>query len=758
MKHFLLIVSFLLSLFGWACGFDEPERNGSYTMYNQDLVLSPTYDHFLYYPDEAYNLSYVSFASSDGNPLHDSRYQENLNLWVKSFPHWSKKEIIELLFSDPSDQLKKNHQTPTDQLVFEYARFAKSIEQSPTSYQNPWRYKTYLNNMTYSFIEYIQLGLEKFRTEKNPALKQRYGYQVIKLLRYNKDYKAAFHFFETEIKNQFEKNEIYYYTIDQLAGCYYNLKQFKEALNLFIQVFTHSKDRKNSAYLSYMFCLNHVNPETLFEKNQEERLNFYLLKSMSDFNDPIAILKAIKSIDLNDERLKVVFARNITYLDRFIWDTSDDKWNSYNRKTIEDLLSFANTMKNQSQDTFWLYSYAYLKGVNGQYKTAIAHLKTITHKAFIKDRDDLIFLFDAMQWKSTSDIKLSYFNGYFEFTTHQNIEDYTYSDNDVHHYIKDHVLFKLYYQDKKYAEAFLINNNFGVQIAEHALIDILMTFVDKPNKNPLEKLLMKNADKTPKNELKYHKGNLHLIDADFEKALNIFPKSPQTYEIPNLIFSNTLKICFSCPAQQIMKDSVYLDSNFDFIPEKMNSKTLAGVLLKLEHLSHSDSGHIAHLSNYLLGNFYNNISNTGYYRGILWAHTNCCKGDYLRNESPYSYRKEHHFETKFSNLYYPHTAYFALAKKATKYYEKTLEHITDKEFRAKIIFLIAQSTQNYIDNITIGTIDVYDNDYYLQTVFPDTTYYLRHSELVKEMNTTYKDTEFRSKIIKACSYFNVYNQ
>ncbi len=496
MKYLLLIISLFSSYLGWACGAPEyHEHHFYYPIFNQELASKTQYGQFLFYPHERVNFENQTSNPSDANLKH----QGNINLWTTHFENWSKEEIVELLFSEHSNKLKNNHQSPLDHSIFEYIQFAKSLEQSTDEYKDPWKYSLYLNNNTVPFSDKIQLGLEKFQSEKNPFLKQRYGYQIIKTLRYNKDYNAAFYFFEHEIENHFEHNEIYYYSLDQIAGCYYNLQQFSKALPLFIKVFTHSKDRRGSAYLSYMFCLNHVNPEAILADHDDERLNFYLLKSMSDFNDPFSILESIKTVDVNDERLKIVFARNIAYLDRTIWSKNKTENNTPNQEHIQKLSTFAKSITTSSKDEFWLYAYAYLQGVLGEYKQAVYYLNKISDEDFIDDRNNLILLFNAMQWKSTSDIDKSYFENQIEFRNTSIVEydqynDYTKSDF-IQDYIKDHVLFKLYYQEEKYAEAFLINNSFKTQISEHALIDILMEFVDKPNKNSLEIILMKNVGK-----------------------------------------------------------------------------------------------------------------------------------------------------------------------------------------------------------------------------------------------------------------------
>lgn len=742
LSYFLIsIVS--LSLAGG--GEPYPEDHFYYSMFNQELINNQDYIGFLYYT--GYNDYYV---------IENEGYQRDQNanndLWLTSFPSLSEYKLSHLKSGLPIQYLKEHlicDLTPIDSTIGQYFIFAQEIEKSFTPvYGDPWKYRTYLNkNSVTNPIELIQKGLKLYHSEKNKFLKQRYGYQIVKSLRYNKQYKEAIYFFQSEHLDLNDHNEIYYYTLDQIGGCYYNLKDYDKAITLFTQVSTHSKDRRASAILSYKFCLNHTDPKNVF-KDKNEILNYHLLNSMSDFNDGISILKSMISIDKNDDRIEVIFARNMSFLDREIWP----KNNSFsNRENLSEhiiqlkkgLLSFAKSMRNAKNKSYWNFAYYYLLGVNKHYKQAVEGFKSITDPTFIEESQDFIMLFTAMQWKSSSEINQNFFKKGLRI----HCENWDY--NPKQHYIKN-IIFDLLYQDNKYAEAYLINHKLGQynKRFEHQLIDSLISFINKPNKSHLEQLLSKNYDKNAIHNLLLTKGKQYILAGEFKNAEVTFNKIKQdSNSINNSIFSNTLKTCCcSCPESEMMTDSVYLADIFSFIPSKMNYLELSQSLIRLDQLGQNDTIWQGQLAHYLLGNFYNNITSTGYHYGLLWGQSACCYNSY------YDYNDNCSYYSDENASYYPwRVDKYSEADTAIMYYTKVIEHSKNTELKARTTFLLAQCELNiHGDNWLWNN----EGEDYKQIL--ESHYYYTYSNLFKTLNSTYKNSKFHSKILKECSHFNKY--
>lgn len=740
----LVIITLVFKVQILACGGgDYGEYYDFYPVFNQELIGSEEYSPFLFSRDQMY------YDGDDEYRDVMDKQKGNFDLWLKHFPQYELEDLDDLFFNQGFESnFKKKYNSEIDLAVLEYVNYARSIEKRYIS-PNRWSYKNHLNGRdAVDYSEFVKIGIEKYNKVKNKALKQRYAYQIIKGLRYNKDYNGLLHFYEKEKLNNLQKNEMYYYTLDQLGGCLYQLKQYDKAISIFTKVFTHSVDRKKSAHLSYQFCLQYTQTK-LDLKNKSEMMSFYLLKNRSSFNDGFEILKEMKALDKNDGRLEVVFARMMSYFDREYWSSHRDYTKEFDDKNrpgwLNKLKSFASEMKSSKNKDYWNYCYFYLLGLEKQYDKAILGLSKIRNPKFKRDIADLTVLFKVKGWKTTNDIDQKYF---LSWNTINKEERYDESYSGSRHVIKNH-LEKLFVAEGKFAQAYLMNNTLGEgRFSEHQLINQLHEFIDKPKKTNFEKFLVKNLGPTPKIDLQYDQALLYLIEGDFDLAIKTFPDVQMDHYIPKTIFSNTLKTCFECSAESMMTDSVYLASIFDFIPDVMNQKVLAKVLIDLKEMAAKELNWKGQLANYLLGNYYNNISNTGYFRGILWYDVNCCDYGYVTHANT-------NMELKDYILSYNQNpkVYFDFATQATVFYNQVIGSSNNKELKARTTFLLAQCELNNLDNESSSILSYkYDSNSYQYNFDKNNVL----DEIYNNLNTTYKDTKFHAQIIKECSYFKAY--
>ncbi len=743
-NYILILVLSILSTFNsLGCGADIYYDDSDYfAFFNRRLISNPYYLDYLYSSQSQFR---EQLPSANRN-----KYTGNINLWIKSFPHWTQKDLEQLLFTSHLDELKTKYTKAIDRSIFEYVNFAKTIPTTSQNNSHAWTYSSYLKQNISTAESIIESGIQKYNIEKNKALKQRYAYLIIKLLRYNKDYQGALYFFESEKLDTYKHNELYYYSLDQIAGCHYYLKEYNTAIKQFIQVYTHSSDRKISAYRSYKFCLNHTNLENVF-KNKDEILDYYVLRSLSNFDDGISILNKMKSVRKQDERIEVVFAKQMNYLDQ-LNSLTNTKKEASTIQFIQDLKTFSKSMFKTKNKVFWKYSYQYLLGLEGKYDEAIDGLKLITDSKYIQDRDALILLFNALQWKSITDIDQIFFNRPAPLNSPE-LE----SVNTIHHYIKHTILSRLFINEELYAQAYLIHNQIGQnRITDMELIESLIAFINNPNKTPLDKTIIKtqNSNQLLENLYRY-KGNLYINEGQFTEATQSFKQAIETADIPNSIFSNTLQTCYNCTESSMMTDSVYLAKPFDFIPQQMSSYDLAQVLVKLEAMSKDIEHWKGQLAHYLLGNFYNNISNTGYYRGKLWGEHNCCDYYYMKDSWMNNYSDPITYPNNITYYNHSTSVYYSLAINAQKYYQTVLESSNNIELKARTTFLLAQCEWNDIEN---NNREITYHNYNHSIISFDSHEYNTYKTLFDSLNSTYKNTKFHTQIIKECSYFRLYTQ
>lgn len=156
-----------------------------------------------------------------------------------------------------------------------------------------------------------------YNAAKNPEIKQRYGYQLVRFNHYTRNFDAALQAFKSYVQPISLKGAAYYMALDQLAGAQRGLQMGSEANWNFFQVFKNSKSRKESAFVS-MKLSDTASFNNILKRagNNEEKNMAYFLLGYEDFTNPIPMMEKMYDIDPNSEILKVMAARSINELER----------------------------------------------------------------------------------------------------------------------------------------------------------------------------------------------------------------------------------------------------------------------------------------------------------------------------------------------------------------------------------------------------------------------------------------------------------
>ena len=198
-----------------------------------------------------------------------------------------------------------------------------------------------------------------------------------------------------------------------------------------------------------------------------------------------------------------------------------------------------------------------------------------------------------------------------------------------------------------------------------------------------------------------------------------------------------------------MADEVY--KAFPFIATTFSRKQLAENLIALEQLRQDEKQWKVKLANYLLGNYYFNISNTGYYRGLLTSNSNCCSYSYTFNdqikEADAIIKNKENYN--LSTIFLHDKNYFDMSSVAMQYYQNTIDLSTDRELSARCLYLMAKCELNRFYNVgASATFEVKENEYY--------TFKLPQYKSFKTLEEEYSSTDFYNMIIDECSYFKLY--
>ncbi|WP_109436077.1 hypothetical protein [Aquimarina sp. AU119] len=686
----------------------------------------------------------------------------NVNLWKEVLLDWSTKDIENVIYNFDSFNWK-NKTTKAEKSAKTYIEFAQQCSEAfrYRNKRNSWDYDEILAQKTVNTEALLAKANLLLSAEANQQLKARYYYQIIRILHYSKSFSEAVNFYKTKVEDQLPKNEIYYYITDQVAGCYYSLKDYEKAAYLFTKVLNKSIDRKKSAFLSYNFCANKNAEGKPYFSGIDDEKDVLLIASLRDFSDEVNNINKFIHLDAKDPRVELLFMRALSNVERDIWPRNIGTFdrtlpNIQNNKNYKELLQIAEQQIENTQiknKDFWKITSSYLSFINNDLTTANQKLNKV--QSFPEQKKTLSIIYKVFSWDTITPENENYLI--------KIIEDHP-TNEDWKPLILDRIS-HIYYKNNKIGKAFLVHNHLEnvKNISSLELLNALEKFYHKPNKSKYENMLLNNKSQSSLDFISYinhQKGVYYLYQRNPEEALIYFNKEKnpaREASIPGTIFSNNIKECFSCPEKNIMADEVYKADVFSFIKTNFSKKELAINLIELKKLTHNEKQWKSKLANYLLANYYYNISNTGYYRGILTNNGNCCDYNYI------DYANDRYKNTKIganiianrsgytlSDVSYYDKHYFGLSDTAIEYYQKVIDLSTDKELNARCLYLMAKCELNdYYNNGSSNTFEIKLSEY--QTI------QLPNYNSFKILKEQYSDTEFHKMIIRECSYFKAYS-
>ncbi|MDE5422075.1 hypothetical protein L3073_07620 [Ancylomarina sp. DW003] len=764
MKKILTYIFILISSNVLACGGGFWEGMSFYNLFKQTNISAEAFYPFL-------RNEYSTFYGEDfyGQQKEIIYPKGNINLWLEILSDWDRKDIERAVYDfDNFDWSERNSEI--EKQVKTYLDFANLCSQS-FSYRNrinTWNYDEVLEQKTADGSALLARANVLVNKETNQQLRMRYYYQIIRIMHYSKDWDEAINFYESKIENQFPKNEMYYYILDQVAGCYYSLNDFDKAAYLFTKVLNKSWDRKKSAFISYNFCTYKNAEGRSFFTGKEDEKDLLLITSLRNFSDEISNLNKFISLDANDERVELLFMRALSNVEREIWPkyigVRNKSLPSYeNNTTYQHLLKIAEQQAINSlvqNKEFWKIISSYLSFIKQDIELAKDKLTQVN--AFPEQKKNLSMVYEVFAWKELTPEN----ENHLVKILNQNpeVNDWRYEQkNDWRHLILDKVA-HTYYINKEIAKAFLVHNPIEniKRINSLELLDALEKLYNKTDKSGYEKDLLKHKANSSLSVVDYinkQKGVYYLYQKDPGTALEFLAKTQSGDQtiIPASIFSNNIKECFECEVDSVMSDEVYKADVFAFISDSFTLKDLARNLVELEKLTEDEKQWKAKLANYLLANYYYNISNTGYYRGIINNRGNCCDYNYI-NYSFYNYYEKKVSEEiiakkagyNLSDISNYGKKYFHLSTTAMQYYQNVLSLSSDKELNARCLYLMAKCELN-----------VYYNEGCKDTFTTKISSYreitLPKYKSFKVLKEDYTETKFYEMIIKECSYFKMYS-
>jgi hypothetical protein len=114
--------------------------------------------------------------------------------------------------------------------------------------ENSFYYNREENRKNATALDYnktISALTSLYNAARNPEIKQRYGYQLVRLNHYTRNYNSAMQAFKSYVEPIKLKGTVYYMALDQLAGAQRGMEMNSDANWNFFQVFMKVKTVRN---------------------------------------------------------------------------------------------------------------------------------------------------------------------------------------------------------------------------------------------------------------------------------------------------------------------------------------------------------------------------------------------------------------------------------------------------------------------------------------------------------------------------------
>jgi hypothetical protein len=690
----------LTALWGksFACGWDEGDWY-YYNLFNQEIMNDERYRPFLlvygsrYYTNDTLRngnieewRQYLGLSYEDTQYLVFKASREDLQNLSKG------KAVLDGNMSFATASFMKNHKQAL--LYLAYAKYLEPymriIPGEDTDFY--WDLPEYAYNAGDLDYEKVKTVLTKsWNAESDNELKLRYGYQLVRLAHYTRRYQEAVQLFNQYVEPLKMHTELYYYALAQKAGALRGLGETQQANRDFIRVFANSYDLKTMAYTSLtMGWDNEIDFADFVASaaDNNERNDIFFMMGYSDFNNPVNEIEKIVATDPDAIQAKVLMVRAVNMIERRMLP-SEPNWEQEGNNSLYPYLSPTDTESraffNQalrlsdmqrdkaSDKNFWNLASSYLHFLNKDFDLAGRCLDNV--QSTKDDYLDMVnhlgaYLDICRQPKINADVEYYLFDNYAELIKGEENYNYNYAYNTF----VGLVLANRYALQGERAKSYLTLHHI-VQITDEpteALVDDVQAFLNKKKKTSLECYLADNSTlevANPNNYLSYIKGVLRLTEGDLKSAKSLFEKQTRLQVSP-LIFGHNIVVYFSGDEEEIMRDD-YI-GEFAFLHDNMSELEVTDALIQLQKLG-DKKGDEAAKANYLIANFFYNVSRTGYYRHYLRFDDN----------NGFSYWKFGPDAKAYKNTLELSNAYLEKARKTA----------TDRELLAHIIFAQAKNAQ-----------------------------------------------------------------
>jgi hypothetical protein len=705
-------------------------------------------------PETFVDKSYAPlFLSSDffynySDNEHNSRFNDEIvSDWAKYLGESANKESVKFFLVDSSAKdvgklyayykTKKNNpislkwskkiklQDYKVKHFVEFLHYSQQIEIASVNDYDYWSYEAVRTNL-FKDLKWIKSIENKYNTAKDPFMKNRYWFQVVKAYFYSSSQQNAITFFN-KTANTVAKNTLYYRALSYVAGIEYRQKHYAKSNYYYSQVFDKCPSlRIVSAYSFHPKEQKDWNQALVMAKNNDEKAALWAIQGY--YGDEEKAIASIYALKPQSEHLDYLLTRLINNQERKIDKSFQDKTVLENKKRTKDsihksaivLVTQIAQANKTTKPYLWDIAAGYLETLNGNFveadknfdkaenkmpkKTlAIAQLRLLR---FVNNLSKIDQLNPNNEKTILKDLSWLYFE-----LPKKGIENFRYEN--ASKWSKDYLSALYHSQNNKIlAELFVRKPDFYNN--EKDLLE-MKSFLMQSNKTGLEAIAAKVYELKLDDIIEYQVVKV-TFDNKISEAIVLMEESGSegTAFLANP-FNGNIQDCHDCEHLAYQKKK-YTELEFLKI-----IKTMQVNIIKKEDV---------YTNSILLGNAFYNITHFGngrtFYEGNIIGF----------GSSPYYFDKG--IQRMITNC--------SLAK---SYYSQALANAKTKEEKAKCHYMLAKCERN----------EYYNNKYYAVTnwweIEDDKINFLAWNGF-KTLKKEYSDTKYYQEVLAECGYFKTY--
>ncbi|QLC67168.1 hypothetical protein LPB248_12915 [Flavobacterium sp. LPB0248] len=676
------------------------------------------------------------YYSDDKNTIKNKEEIEGLHVYYKtkkenkSTQKWGKKLNLK-------DEKVKN--------FVEFLYLAQKIETVSIG-DDYWSYDPVVAK-TFNDAKMIQSIENVYNTLSDPFLKNRYWFLTMKARFYSNDKQKAIDFFN-KTESSVARNTLYYRALAYVAGINYKQKKYATSNCLYAQVFDKCPELR--VVTAYSFKPKNESDwikALAMAKNNKEKAALWAIHGY--YKDEKQAIEKIYELDPKSEHLNYLGTRLVNSLEQKINNSFQVDGQGENQKpkpqtvaenkaenktkvdnSAVDLIAKISAAGNTEKPYLWDIAIGYLQTLKGDYanadknyskaektlpKTELAGMQlrllrfvnNLSKIDKLTDKNEKTILAD-LNWLYT-ELPKNYKGDTFRY---QNASSW--SRSYLSHLYKekgDQVMAEIY-GESRYS---YWNDGNAYYDNEKNLLAI-KGFLEKSNKSEIEKigagiysLKLKDIN------------NFQAVQATFKnkipEAIEFMKQtdSVQYYKFLGNPFNGNIKDCHDC------EHAAYQKRKYTFMDFLTTIKEMQDKLAQKEDV---------YTNSLLLGNAFYNISHFGngrtFYEMSIVGY----------GSSPYSFRdsmKEMITNNSVSKMYY----------------QKAFEAASNKEQKAKCLYLISKCERNDYYNKKYNTVNSY------WEIQDDKVNFIAWNSF-KALRKDYSDTKYYQDVIAECGYFRTY--